>query len=641
MKTFLGFIAGAVLLASATAAPAADKAIIVFDASGSMWGQIDGEAKISIARRTLEQVLGTIPDTLELGFMAYGHRDKGSCTDIELIIPPGPNTDGPIVEAANGLTPKGKTPISDAVRKAAEELRYTEEKATVILITDGLETCEADPCAVATELEAAGVDFTTHVVGFGLSAEEGAQVACLAENTGGQYVQAENAAALGQALQTVAEVVVAEEATTTPPPKVTAPPPVEEVKVDYNLRVTSRPAPDADPFTGADGIRYQIYRATADGREEQPIDTVYGQAGSAYELNLPAGRYVIVASKDLAAAYATVELAEGEVTKVDIVLDAGLIIAHAMASTTEPAADDGVRWDITSSAGETDTSYGPNRTILVASGEATVKGTIGTATASVPVDVKAGEIIELDVVLGAGRVLLHGKRAPEATDYDNNIRWDAINAAGEAETAYGGEVKFDLAAGDYTIKATLGEAIAEVKISLAAGQTLDEVVIVATGKIVAHALFAEGGPVITENARFDVLEPEPGLDGTRKTITTAYNDGASFDLPPGKYILVASADDAKAEAGIEVKAGPPLEVNVVLNAGLLAVTAPGGDRLDLLGTKKDIYGKQAIVSTRYGEDWQVTVPAGEYILKVTKSDDTESTTPVTVKAGERTEVTVE
>jgi Ca-activated chloride channel family protein len=84
----------------------------------------------------------------------------------------------------------GKTPLTEAVRRAAAELKSTEEKATVILITDGIETCEADPCALGAELEASGVDFTAHVVGFGLTAEEeGKAVACLAENTGGKYIR--------------------------------------------------------------------------------------------------------------------------------------------------------------------------------------------------------------------------------------------------------------------------------------------------------------------------------------------------------------------------------------------------------------------------------------------------------------------
>ena len=120
MKRILAFLAGAALLASATAAHA-DKAIIVLDASGSMWGQIGGEAKIAIARETLARCSKTVPGNLELGFMAYGHRDKGSCADIELIVPPAAGTAAAIADAANALTPKGKTPISDAVRQAAEK----------------------------------------------------------------------------------------------------------------------------------------------------------------------------------------------------------------------------------------------------------------------------------------------------------------------------------------------------------------------------------------------------------------------------------------------------------------------------------------------------------------------------------------
>lgn len=42
-----------------------------------MWGQIDGKSKIEIARQTLSQVLKTLPKDLQLGLIAYGHREKG------------------------------------------------------------------------------------------------------------------------------------------------------------------------------------------------------------------------------------------------------------------------------------------------------------------------------------------------------------------------------------------------------------------------------------------------------------------------------------------------------------------------------------------------------------------------------------
>lgn len=191
---------GFVLIASASTALAEGRTIIVMDGSGSMWGQIDGRAKLEIARETVATVLGTIPGDRELGLVAYGHRKKGSCEDIELMVPAAKGTAGRILESVNTMRFLGKTPLTQAVRQAAMSMRYTEEEATVVLVTDGLETCEADPCALGMELEAAGLNFTAHVVGFGLSREEGAKVACLAENTGGRYIQASNARDLANAL---------------------------------------------------------------------------------------------------------------------------------------------------------------------------------------------------------------------------------------------------------------------------------------------------------------------------------------------------------------------------------------------------------------------------------------------------------
>ncbi|MBL4891835.1 MAG: VWA domain-containing protein, partial [Rhizobiaceae bacterium] len=185
-----------------------ERTMIVLDGSGSMWGQIDGKPKLQIARETLREVLKGVPGSTELGLLAYGHRRKGDCGDIELIVPPAPGTGTLISNKVDKLKFLGKTPLAAAVQMAAEELRYTEDKATVVLITDGIETCKVDICELGNLLETQGVDFTAHVVGFGLSEEEGRQVACLAENTGGQYFSADDGAGLVVALnETVAAPV--------------------------------------------------------------------------------------------------------------------------------------------------------------------------------------------------------------------------------------------------------------------------------------------------------------------------------------------------------------------------------------------------------------------------------------------------
>lgn len=183
-----------------------DRIIIVLDSSGSMWGQIEGLSKYKIAQNALNNILPKLSNR-SVGLIAYGHRRKSDCTDIELISPLNKDNGANITSAISELKPIGKTPLSAAVKQAADLLSFTSSKATVILITDGVETCDADPCVLGSELSQQGIDFTAHVIGFGLSAQEGRQVSCLAEETGGIYLNAENADSLSDALQNVAKTV--------------------------------------------------------------------------------------------------------------------------------------------------------------------------------------------------------------------------------------------------------------------------------------------------------------------------------------------------------------------------------------------------------------------------------------------------
>lgn len=182
----------------------ADEAVLVLDASGSMWGKIEGKTKAEIAKGVVSDLLAQVPAERSLGLVAYGHRREGDCADIEEVAAVGADR-AAIKSAVNALNFKGKTPLTAAVRFAAEKLRYKQQKATVILVTDGAETCKADPCALGAELEAAGVDFTAHVIGFGLeNATEEAGLKCLAEATGGKYLSAKTGAGLAAALKQTA-----------------------------------------------------------------------------------------------------------------------------------------------------------------------------------------------------------------------------------------------------------------------------------------------------------------------------------------------------------------------------------------------------------------------------------------------------
>ncbi|MFG6661355.1 VWA domain-containing protein [Sulfitobacter sp. 915] len=203
--SFLTLVAGPAL---------ADEAdlMVVFDASGSMWGQIDGKAKIEIARDAFAEIsTGWQQSGQTAGLIAYGHRRKGDCGDIELLSSPSRAATSAMPAQVAKLSPKGKTPLSAAVRMAAEELKYTENPATVILLSDGIETCDMDPCAVGADLEKLGIDFTAHVIGFDIQSDaDRAQLQCLAANTGGQYFDADSADALSTALIRMVEAPSAE-----------------------------------------------------------------------------------------------------------------------------------------------------------------------------------------------------------------------------------------------------------------------------------------------------------------------------------------------------------------------------------------------------------------------------------------------
>lgn len=190
----------------ATAAIGQDQpnTILVLDGSGSMWGQIDGVAKITIAQEVIGNLLADFPAEQGLGLTVYGHRSRGNCTDIETIVAPAANTAEQIINAVNGIKPLGSTPMTDSVIAAAESLRYTEEAATVILVSDGIETCNPDPCAAARLLEEAGIEFTAHVIGFDITDPEAlAQMQCIADETGGRFLTAANAAELDLAMASV------------------------------------------------------------------------------------------------------------------------------------------------------------------------------------------------------------------------------------------------------------------------------------------------------------------------------------------------------------------------------------------------------------------------------------------------------
>lgn len=201
------------LLLLTLAAPAAateqdQELLFILDASGSMWGRVADRTKIEIAREALTGVLMNLPSGTSVGLMAYGHHRKGDCRDIEFLIRPQAGTRNEVAAALMELIPRGKTPIADALSQAGEYLKKTEKPATIVLVSDGIETCQGDPCRVAEALAASGVKLKIFVVGFDVGRHELAQLECVARKGGGRFFLAQDAGSLVDALTVIRKHVV-------------------------------------------------------------------------------------------------------------------------------------------------------------------------------------------------------------------------------------------------------------------------------------------------------------------------------------------------------------------------------------------------------------------------------------------------
>jgi hypothetical protein len=231
------------LMAAVPGSPVKMKTNVLFiiDSSGSMWERIDGEPKVIGGRKILSDVLKDLPPDANLGLLTFGHRRKSDCSDIELVAPIGSKNADEIVKIANSLKPKGTTPLSASLLQAAEAFKGIDGAKMVVLITDGGEECQGDPCAVARQMALSGLVVRVNVVGFTLSDKEREQLQCVAKEGTGRFFDVKDKGSLYAA---VGELKKDIETYAPEPPPVAAPAPVSPPPPAL-ADIVSPPAPPA------------------------------------------------------------------------------------------------------------------------------------------------------------------------------------------------------------------------------------------------------------------------------------------------------------------------------------------------------------------------------------------------------------
>ncbi len=173
--------------------PEKTRILFLLDGSGSMLGAWEGTTRMGAAKRLLSNLVDSLRSNsqVELALRVYGHqyhRRLQNCKDTKLEVGFRPNNHHAIIKKLKELTPQGTTPISYSLQ--ALEKDFPSDNAyrnIVIIITDGLESCDGDPCAVSRELQKKLIFLRPFVIGLGMNKSFDEQFDCL-----GRFFDANN-----------------------------------------------------------------------------------------------------------------------------------------------------------------------------------------------------------------------------------------------------------------------------------------------------------------------------------------------------------------------------------------------------------------------------------------------------------------
>lgn len=213
MKRFIVFLSAVVPFlwshqaSSQTALPEIE---IIFDASGSMKEPTpEGMAKLDAAKQALTTIASEIEQGSKVGLRVFGaspisNDPEASCLDSKLAIPISAYDKNRMVSQVMALNAVGQTPLGLSLQEAAKDFNPSAAKKTIILITDGEESCGRDPVNVIQQLKAQGIDLVVHTIGFNVNPKAQGQLQQISQMTGGVFALANSAGELTKELKQIA-----------------------------------------------------------------------------------------------------------------------------------------------------------------------------------------------------------------------------------------------------------------------------------------------------------------------------------------------------------------------------------------------------------------------------------------------------
>ena len=284
--------------------------LILLDGSGSMVDPWNETNKWEVAKKLVAKTIDSIQKndpSVEIGLRVFGHqtpRAMKDCKDSKLEVPITKNSAAQIKLALNRITPQGYTPIAYSLFLAAGDFPSSEGTNSIILITDGIENCDGDPCASSQVLRDKRITLKPFIIGLGINESDKKQFDCV-----GSYYDASDEKTFSNAMSVV--ISQALNITTVQINLIDA----FGLPIETNLEMTLY-----DSFSGE--IRYNFIH-TVD--EKNQPDTLF--------LN-PVGKYNIVVHSTPPVELKEVELTPGKHNIIGIDVPTGTLLVNEGTATT-------------------------------------------------------------------------------------------------------------------------------------------------------------------------------------------------------------------------------------------------------------------------------------------------------------------
>jgi Ca-activated chloride channel family protein len=583
----LALLALAIAAAAPGTATAQSPTVLLVDGSGSMWGGLGAEraSKFDLARAALRAALAKSAPSIRLGLVSFGHRRKADCSDVETVVLPQVGPAETVLAAVDKLNPKGKGPLSLALKEAAKSIE-PDSPGTVILIHDGPDNCQQDPCAAAMEIARANPRLAVHVIGLALEKADAQRMSCVATATKGKMFDVRDAASLNAS---IAEAV-----------RLAAQDPGEaSAQADAQKAAA---AADARPPAGAPGLRLSATLATSSAaltrpiawriaKSETPNEPLLRRSAAEIVQDLAPGKYVVDASLGTATAQQVVEVGSEGPTSVRLALNAGTVKLMAR-STKAGDAIANPMLSISAAAEAPDAQSvrepiwigrDPDAEVVVPAGKYVVRVEDGLASREALVAVAPGSLNDAQLILGAGRLELNAVAQTGGTTLDKvtfAISEDDPEAPGgrrEIARSAAPQASFVLPAGTYYVSAASGAAEARDRIAIGAGGDVKHTVVLNVGRAILSAQL-DGAPIAKdEEITFRVLR----VDEQAREVARSMSATPDFVLTPGRYRFEAqlAGENVRAAADVDIVAGKDFRITLKLESAQITIRPAGASNL--------------------------------------------------------------